>query len=316
MKRNTALILLGAGAILCLILGALWPQDVSPLSLITQPFQVIGTGLRQLSLSGNAGNGFAILLYLFLSLLPLLFAAILYLKRKAHEEDSLLFLLSILLFIVHYRFINPAMLPLPQLPGMGAMLLGGSVYGLLLAWLILRLVRIFRAADEKSMLQSLRRLLVGLMGVLVFAVFFLNFSDFLGKIHSLQAGNTGTDNLGLSYLFLFLRYFTDSLPLLLEILVLLSACALFRAMETDRYSQGSLHAAQKLSHFCVLSLIITILSQAALSLLQLMLANHLYQIDMTLHFPLSDLILLLLALLLSRLLVAGKKLQDDNALFI
>ena len=316
MKRNTAFILLGSEAILCLLLGLLWPQDLAPLFLLSQPFQAIGNGLRQLSLSGGAGNVCAILLYLLLSLVPLVFSGVLYWKRKAHWEDGLLCLTSILLFIAYYLFINPALLPLPRLPGMGAMLLGGSIYSLLLSWLLIRCVRIFRSANEQRMLKFLRRLMYFLMAILVFSICSLGFSGFLGKIHSLRAGNTGADHLGLSYLFLFLQYAVDCIPQLLEIFVLLSACSLFRAMETDRYSPDSLNAARKLSHFCGLSLIITVLAHGLLALLQLIFANQLHQIDMTLHFPLSDLAILLLSLLLSHLLVDGKKLQDDNALFI
>ena len=100
MKRNP-FFLLGVGAVCCLVLGIIWPQDISVLSLLSQPFQAIGEGLRQLSLSGNVGNWIAILLYLLLSLLPLLGAAFLHLKGKACWADFLLCPLSILLFIAY-----------------------------------------------------------------------------------------------------------------------------------------------------------------------------------------------------------------------
>ena len=48
MKRNTAFILLGSEAILCLLLGLLWPRELSPLSLLSQPFQAIGNGVYSL----------------------------------------------------------------------------------------------------------------------------------------------------------------------------------------------------------------------------------------------------------------------------
>lgn len=317
MNRKVGLILLLA-ALCCLGLGCIGAGSAgTALALLAaQPFSLIGGGLRALSLSGGAGNLFSILLYVLLSALPLAAAALKLFRGRAQGEDLLLCLLSIQLFISYYLFINPALLPCPALPGMGGMLLGGGIYAVLLAWLILHLVRRFRGAQEPRLLRALTALLYLMIGALLFSAFCLGFSHLLEKMHALGAQNTGADDLGLTYLFLVLAYIVDILPAVLEILLLLSAVSLLRKMSADHYAPETLAAARRVSDFCGYSLIITALAHALLALLQLIFSAHLHQMDMTLRIPFSDMALLLLALLLTRLLAEGKRLRDDNELFV
>ena len=315
MNQKTGLLLL-LFSICCAILGCIWPAETALPALAAQPFAWIGKGLRALSLLGGAGNLAAILLYAVLSRLPLLFAGVRYIKKKAGWEDWLLCLLSVQLFIGYYLLINPALLPLPQLPGMGEMLLGGGIYAVLMAYILIRFLRRFRDAEEKGILRYLSHLLHILAFVLIYSVFCPGLSRLLGNMQALKAGNTGTNDLGPSYAFLVLRYIVDMLPAALEIVVLHLSISLFRKMAEDRYAPETLLAARKLSLFCGQSLLITALAHAGLTLLQLIFSASLHQIDITLHFPLSDMALLLLALLLFRLLSEGKRLKEDNELFI
>lgn len=317
MNRKVGLILLLA-AFCCLGLGCIGTGSAGTAlaALAAQPFSLIGGWLRALSLSGGAGNLLSILLYVLLSALPLAAAAIKLFRGQAQGEDLLLCLLSIQLFISYYLFINPALLPCPALPGMGGMLLGGGIYAVLIAWLIMHLVRRFRRAQELQLLQALTALLYLMIGVLLFSAFCLGFSQLLEGMQALGAQNTGADDLGLTYLFLVLAYIVDILPAVLEILLLLFTVSLLRKTAADHYAPETLAAARRVSDFCGFSLIITALAHALLALLQLIFSSRLHQMDMTLRIPFSDMALLLLALLLTRLLSEGKRLRDDNELFI
>lgn len=77
--------------------------------LITFPFEQIGWGLRKLSLSGAAGNVFAIIIYILICLIPCLILWRLKKTERFLKTDFFLPFLSVLLFAVIYYMINPGL---------------------------------------------------------------------------------------------------------------------------------------------------------------------------------------------------------------
>ena len=66
--------------------------------IITFPFEQLGWGLRKLSLSGSAGNVFAVTVYILICLAPCLLCWRLKTSGKLLKTDFFLPALSILLF--------------------------------------------------------------------------------------------------------------------------------------------------------------------------------------------------------------------------
>ena len=115
------------------------------------PLSFIGTGLRNLSLSGTVGNIVAIVLYILICLLPLLCL----LKGKRHIEDLLLPATSAAMLFGFYYIINPS-LRAPVLMGeVGNMVLECVVYSIFFTWCILRLVRYCCGADRVGLYRVL-----------------------------------------------------------------------------------------------------------------------------------------------------------------
>ena len=149
VKSKLFKIALAVEAVLCVLLTALkTPVGDAFVSAMAFPFEQIGLGLRALSLSGAVGNVFAFLLYIAICLLPV--GALLLIKRKRNmlPEDGLLLVLSITLFFIIYWMINPGNMAglFHGIPA-GKAVLGGTVYSILIAYFILRILRLFRTSE-------------------------------------------------------------------------------------------------------------------------------------------------------------------------
>ena len=110
------------------------------------------TWLRELSLSGSAGNAAAWALVLLASALPLV-PAILLLLRRRRWTDALLLLLPPTIFAALYFGVNPTLVgPVGQFLPVAAL---GCAASVLLAWVVLGLLRNLAAAPADKLARAL-----------------------------------------------------------------------------------------------------------------------------------------------------------------
>ncbi len=324
MKKILYFGVLLAEALICVVLCVLGNVTGESIAhMMTFPFAPIGDGLRALSLSGGVGNIVAIILYGGISLLPAVALLIHLRKKNLHWEDWLLMVLIPLLFAVLYEMINPGSIPLgPMELGMPGeevrkAMLGCVVYSVLVGYLVLRSLRLFFCA-EKQKLQSYVFLLLGLLNIiLVYLVFGGCLQKFLQAIESTKAANQGTEEgLTLTYVFLFLQMLVDALPYVLDILIVFACQQMIRELQKDAYCEETMEAAEKLAKVCGISLKVTVLSIVVFNLLQLLLGKHLRVLNGFVNIPVLSIVLVLAALLVAKLVTEGKRLKDDNDMFI
>ncbi|MBR3825740.1 MAG: hypothetical protein IKJ39_11165 [Lachnospiraceae bacterium] len=324
MKKKIYLGILIFEAIVCVIfcvLGTISGENVADMMVF--PFATIGKGLRALSLSGSVGNIVAIILYGGISLLPLGLVLFHAKKKILHAEDILLVALCPLLFAVLYEMINPGSIIMgPEELGMLSAdvrngMLGCIVYSLLVGYLVLCALRLFFCA-EKEKLQSYVSLMLGLLNmILVYMIFGACLQKFLQTMESTKAANQGTeDGLTLTYVILVLQMLTDALPYVLDMVIVFACQHMLQELQKDAYSEETMEAAGKLTRVCGMSLKVTILSIAAFNILQLLCAKHLRVINGFVNIPILSIVLVLTALLVAKLVTEGKKLKDDNDMFI
>lgn len=283
-------------------------------TIIAFPLEQIAYGLRYLSLSGRTGNMVAIILYVILSLIPLLFL----LRKKRHWEDLFLVLLSAHLFLSLYCMINPGLIGQHMIVTLGEQfektLLGSMFYSFLAAYLILRLIRSFSVADRPQLVWYLHILLCAFCFVLIYAVFSDGLSGLLYSFEVLREGNTGNEHLlGASHVFLTLRYLIDALPYLLDILIVFAIQSFLRA---EQNAEEAILAANRLSKLCCTSLVLIVVSTAVYHLAQLLFLKQLHQSSVTVELPLFSLLFILAVLLVTQYIKENKELKDDNDLFI
>lgn len=106
------------------------------------------------------------------------------------------------------------------------------------------------------------------------------------------------------------------MPYIFDVLVVFSALRLLGEIRANRYSDGSVEAAGKLSRLCGNALAATVLANITFNILQLLFARKLMVINNSVQIPYLSIVFMLAALLLARFIAEDKKLKDENNMFI
>ncbi len=288
-------------------------MELSTTELLALPFTAFGGFLRELSLSGDVGNVAAIGLLVAVCSVPVG----LWLCRRRWLADRLLLVLAAVLGYVLYFMVNPGLRPYTMQNVVGDAIYAGAVWSVLISWAVLRLLyssgeilegNIYRALGIFLTILSLQFLVDGVgLGLL----------RFRESLDALYEGNTMPGvRLGGSVFFLFLDYLAQVVEKGCLASILNKATDLLRELETDPYSEATVRAGNQLSRWCKNTLIGVTILDLALNLGQVLFAGHLHQLNLTVRIPVASLAIAFGVLALSRLLVAGKALKDDNDLFI
>ena len=273
---------------------------------------------------GESGNVIAIILYMLLGLIPAGIWGFLHWRKKSEPLDFMLLVISALLFVTLYYMINPGLLS-TGVPGTGKWSLGSTFYSVLLGYLLIRILLHYKNAGTEKLQKGLWFLLGTVSVVLVYGIFGQELGGLLQNLETVQKGNTGIElsdgfitfsNLTPTYVFLFLNFAVRILPYVLNIIVVFLARRLLAAMKEDLYQEESVKLAEKLSHFCVWTLVSTIGLGAVFNLLQLFFQSSLYQIEYVVAVPVFSLAFVLAVLLFAKYIREMQRLKEDNDLFI
>lgn len=313
MKKKTLYVLLTAEALICL--GLCWGRlpGAGLTSAAAFPFESLGLALRRLSLSGEAGNAAAVILYGGICLLPL---GLVWKRRKRlYWADWITALMPALLFYVMYMMINPQLIA-ERFAGeeIGKAVLGGTVYSVVICYVLARLLRYFSGAEKSRIIGALRPLLAVLAAIFIYAAFGLRWRELFAGMEKLREGNTD-GGLGVSYAFLGLRYVVSALPYLLDAVIALRAAELAGCLG-EGYGEKTVAAAERLSALSFNAMTACAFCTAGLNLLQLCAAGVLRDISGSVEIPVGSICFALGALLLARMTGDNRRLQDDNDLFI
>jgi hypothetical protein len=322
MKRKIYCGLLVAEAIACAALAVIQESFADAFSTLAAfPFEQIGLGLRALSLSGGPGNAIAIAIYVLLGLSPLAAILLLRKRRTLFPEDGLLALLSVALFVNLYLMINPGFGGMvtsgPAGQAIGKAILGGVIYSIVCGYVILRALRLFFRSDAKRLIRYMKIMLAILGVIFVYIAFGYCVSDMLDSVVNLRAGNVGNENLlGPSYAFLALRFVINALPFILDMPVVFAALRLIAALQAGRYSRATVEATERMSRLCITVLVVTVLTNIAFNVLQLLFVKTILTVNVAVIIPVISVAFVLAALLLTRFAAENKALKDDNDMFI
>lgn len=265
--------------------------------LLSFPLEKSADFLGYLSLSGSVGNAIAVVIYAFICLIPV-FVLLFRISRKTFvKTDSILVLMSAVLFAVIYLLINPSEM---GLHGMGeeASMVAFSFWSLLVGYLVLKFAEILKNTEGKRTERLLSVVLKIIGAVFMFALCTSEFTKAeVGIITVFSALNS-------------------VLPALLGIRTVFFALDLLTEFSLDRYSENTVREAEKLSRFCILALELTVGVSALLSVLQLRFINELSSVNFSVEIPLVSIGFILLLLMLSGFIKESKALKEDNDSFI
>lgn len=289
------------------------------------PFEQIGWGLRNLSLSGAAGNALAVIIYILICLIPCLIWRCLRKSQKAYRIDAVLIGITLLLLIVIYYMVNPGLFQ-ANVPGTAKWMLGCTFYSVLFGYLVIRILKMYINADAQKLQKGLKILLFFLNIVFVYIICGQSLETFIKSIQEVQRNNgiadieaeifSGISNLTVTYFFLTFHYLVNILPYLLDIVVVYLSIHMLDALSEDRYSEKAVKTVERLTNFCVRALMITITVDAVFNLLQLIFQKVLYQVNIVVVLPVFSIVFVFAALLFSCYIREDQKLKQDNDLFI
>ncbi len=298
MKNRRYSLLLFVEAIITLILTKGMNVKVESIfDILSFPLEKTADFLGYLSLESSTGNVIAIILFTLFCLIPV-FVLLFKVKRKTFiKTDILLVLLSAVLFAVIYLLINPS-----EMGFLGYVndtsTVAFSFWSLLASYFILKLVDTIK---KSSAVRSERifDLIVKIIGaVFVFDLCSMEFTKTEVLIVSLLA------------------FVNSALPSLFGLLIVFSCLRVLSCFAVDRYSDNTIHSAEKLSSLCIVSLKTTAVVTALYSVIQLRFISELSDINFSINIPLVQLCFILIVLIMTGFLKDSKELKEDNDSFI
>lgn len=308
--KKTVLILTGA-ALLCVI-SFLLPADYW-LRLLPLPLTGLGKALRFLSLSGSTGNILSIILWLVTGLLPLALA----MRKQWSKENFLLIVACVILIYSLYYMVNPGLRPINLRNEVGDLILSCSFYSVMVCWAVIKFLRSSDKLDTASICKVLEVflwicaaecILLGTAGTI---------SELRLSLAALATANTiPGQQLLPTQLFLVLSACVTSLEYWLDAYVLTLSIHLLKHLAVGPYDQKCCAAAGKTVKGCKRSLLWILLSHSGLNITMLFFAKYLYNLNVSFRFPLISLAIIFAIMGLSHLLEQGRKLKEDNDLFI
>lgn len=314
MKNKNLVYLLGLEAMLCLVLCLIQPFDLP--GLMGLPFVPIAKGLRALSLISDAGNVAAWVIFWVLGLLPL--TGMWYLRKHRAAADWLLAIFALLLVLSLYEMINPGwLLPSLVIEEMGPLMLNSALWAIILAWLVLRFADLLKDAGVSKALKWMDILCCILCIVITISIFGTGFSGLLASFDSVKAGNT---MVGISFSGTFavmtLKYILDCVPMVLDMVILLTARKLLEAMEDQIFGEAAVKAAEAVAELCRKNLKVMMLATLASNLVQVVFASRLLNTNFSVELPVSSIAIAAAAMLLCRCFAESHRLQSDNEMII
>lgn len=336
MKKKLLYILLVVETLLCAAAALLLsPPDTGGFAAAMQfPFADIGSLLRAMSLSGAAGNAFAFAAYIIISLIPAAFLFVRMIRKRSKAEDILLAVMSGYLFYLMYMMINPANMGSigMGLESFGKAVLAGVFWSMLVGWLVLKLLRFVKGRDTESILNMLGILFALAAAVVVFGAAYIGVAGLKADIEAVNAGNTAASDMMLwgsmpagmtaagdlspTIAFLVFRFIAGLIPVAADILILLTAKTLAVRLKADRFGNDVVGISEKLARLCKYAVVIIVISSIALNVIQLLAAGSLRAMNYTNDIPLGSVILALVMLLLARFFSEGRKIKQENEMFV
>ena len=310
MKRERNFLLLTAA--LSLMLAFVPGAGSGVMGALALPFVAVGWCLRTLSLSGGVGNVVSVILYGLICAVPLIF----WWRSRRRTEDALLVLLSGVLAVVLYYMVNPNLRQSIMQNEVGDAVYAGAVWSTLMTWGVLKLLYTGAWNREKNVYRALRIFLLLCAASCLVDCFGTGTARIVHNLRLRQAVNGSLDYTGLDMAFLVLTYLAAAVEKGLCAWVLYRGVGLLRELEEDPFGAGCVAAAERVSRSCRDCLTVMSLTALALTIAQILLAPLLRNISVSVSIPVLGMAVCFAMLAVTKLLVRGKELKDDNDLFV
>ena len=280
--------------------------------MLSLPFTAVGWVLRRLSLSGAAGNAAAIVLYVLLCAVPL----VLWWRSRRRMEDGLLLLLPLELALVLYYMVNPNLRPTMMQNSVGDAVYAAAIWSTGVTWGVLKLLYSEEWSLERNIYQALRVFLLLCAVSCLVECFGTGTARIVNALQTRRQLMGAFSYSGTELAFLILAYLAAAVEYCFAALVLYRGAQLLRELELDPFGSDCVAQASAVSRLCRNGLTIICLTGLLLNLAQILLTPLMRNISVSVTVPVSGLAVCFAMLAVTKLLVRGKELKDDNDLFV
>ena len=314
MKRKTLILILILEA--ALIAGLVYLSRQYPAwfsSVWSIPMEQIAGGLKVLSGTGAFGNGLALAILAGIALIPVIFALRYPRGRETLAERITLAVMAPVILIVLWYMIHPGNMR-PEAAGADAFLqvaraaLSLIIWSVVILFVVLRLIRLFRAGKREQLLRYFRILLA--VSCITFtaelAVTLMN-----AVLTPAADGSRSAQDI-IAGIF---RLAAGVVPLVFDIVILIRVMDLIWIAETEE-QEGLAETAKKVSGISCIALAVSTGLCALYHVVQLLLMPGLTDLNVTVDIPVVSIVFVAVILLFTRLLVENRQLREDNSLFI
>ena len=253
--------------------------------------------LWDISKTGAVWRILAIILYVLVCLVPAGALFLISRRRRPWREDWLLALLSVVLLLLVGRALDRNWTIYSAFAQMGLL-------AVLVTWLALRLLRYFSVSDDRRLVRLVRIVVVlvgvlfaALAGVSAFAILAALFERFSIPALAEGAGSVASSGITVYGCLLGLRL-VDSLG------------------EGGELTDDTVDLARGFYRYSVRAASAILLISLAANLAKLAFVRLSASTDVSVNFPVFQLLFCLAALIVSRFIAAHKELRDDNDLFV
>lgn len=293
-------------------------------NLLIFPFQQLAMMLRHSSLSTGLGNIIAWAVLIFVSGLPLIW--MFFYKKDNKLEKGLLILLSIVIFVTLYSFINPNHLifTMNQFGGSAQIInfaLAALVISILFTYIVVKIIRLAQMSHTKILIRMIQWFLAFVGLLLIVSIFTSFLNEMLVSFQSIDneiiLNQTNyTENEFISIVFIVIRFVSAALPNILSLFIILGVIEVLDFIHLDLYSFNSIQKVNRLVNLCTTSLIVILISNLVVNILFLLFAKVLSNVTFSSHFSISSILFVLAILLFSRLLIENQRLKEENEQFV
>ena len=288
--------------------------------IFTFPFGQIGEALRTLSLASAAGNIAATAIYLFISIAPVLYLVYRVARQKKEPDaiDILLIMMSVMLFIMMYFMVNPGYINsglYGAMPGKGAAL-AMTFWSMAVGYAVLKCMKASAGTDEKKLTKYLKMILIAVAAVIGINMILGIFTEVIPAARGVKEIDQQLNSDYNTALFLWIKYFADKVPSVLNIVVIIHGVKMVDQLRLDRYSQATIAAAENLSRICRISVTVMILTSIAVNLFQFLVWTKVYKTSYVVDIPLLSIVLCIAVLLLAKFFASDKAMKEDHDMII
>lgn len=289
--------------------------------VITFPMLQIAEGLRYMSLHNSIGNSIAIILYILLSIAPLIYIYWRKRKKQGEKADILLGIFSILLCITIYLYINPGYIRIFMgrngMIEMGKLALGSSLYAVFISYIVMRLLTNFTKSDISKSLATINIILYIVAMISALNLAYSIPKEVMTEMIRIQEINTmpGVD-LTKTNILIVLEGIGKGIPIFFGIWILYKAIALVEELKVDRYTKKVVKIIEEIARLCKNTISITIIYTVGLHVVQLIVAKHLVQMNYTISIPIGSMLVVIVIMLFAKYFAESIEIKNENDLFV